>query len=141
MKHFSQNFTLTSSKQIDFIDITRHVHEIVKTSGIKNGLVSVFSNHTTTAIRVNESCDRLQKDMENFLSDIAPSHKPYKHNETAVDGRGNAHSHLLALLTGGSEIIPVSNGKISLGRWQSVFCVELDGPRPKRDVTVTVIGE
>lgn len=141
MKHFLEEIDIRTSKPIEFIDVTDKVREVVAQSGIKNGLASVFSNHTTAGIRINERCGRLQKDMEAMLKEIAPAEKTYKHNETTVDGRGNAHSHLMSLLTGVSETVPVSKGEMILGTWQSIFFMEFDGPRKNRSVTVAVVGE
>lgn len=141
MKHFSKEISVSTSRPIEFVDVTDRVRDAVAKSGIKNGLVSVFSNHTTAAIRINERCARLQKDMESLLCEIVPPGKPYRHNETTVDGRGNAHSHLMSLLIGGSETAPVKSGELQLGTWQSVFFIELDGPRSTRKLTVTIVGE
>jgi secondary thiamine-phosphate synthase enzyme len=141
MKHFSQEIRVPTTKSIEFIDVTEHVRRVVAKSGVKNGLVSIFSNHTTTAIRVNERCARLQKDMVNLLCEMVPQQKPYQHNEATVDGRGNAHSHLMSLLMGGAETVPVMNGGLRLGTWQSIFFIELDGPRNNRNLTVTILGE
>lgn len=140
MKHFFDEISVTTKRPIEFIDVTDRVREAVEKSGIKNGIVSIFSNHTTAAVRINERCQRLQKDMETLLTEVVPVDKPYRHNETTVDGRGNAHSHLMSLLIGGSETAPVREGKIHLGTWQSVFFIELDGPRGARKLTVTVVG-
>ena len=141
MKHFYQEIDVRTTKPIEFIDVTDSVREAVTKSGIRNGIVSIFSNHTTAAIRINERCARLQKDMESMLCDMVPQNRPYRHNETTADGRGNAHSHLMSLLIGGSETAPLKGGDLRLGTWQSVFFIELDGPRGSRKFTVTVVGE
>ncbi len=141
MKHYFEEMTLATTKPFEFIDITSRVKGAVEKSGVKDGIVSIFSNHTTTSVRINERCERLQKDMEAMLLKMIPQNAAYKHNDTAVDGRGNAHSHLMSLLMGGSETAPVKGGKMHLGTWQSVFFIELDGPRSLRTVTVTVVGE
>ena len=141
MKYFTQDINVSTSRGIEFIDVTSEVKKAVAKSKIKDGLVSIFSNHTTAGVKINERCARLQKDMQAWLEDIAPQNKSYKHNETALDGRGNAHSHLLSLLTGVSETIPVRNGNLILGTWQSVFFMEFDGPRNSRSFTITVVGE
>ncbi len=140
MKHFFHEISIATTKPIEFIDVTDRVREAVGKSGIKNGIVSIFSNHTTVAVRINERCSRLQKDMEALLREMVPEDRPYRHNETTADGRGNAHSHLMSLLMGGSETAPVKGGNVHLGTWQSVFFIELDGPRSSRKLTVTVVG-
>lgn len=141
MKHFVSEFKVSTAQNIEFIDITERVQNLIQASGINRGLVNIITRHTTTGVKINERCLRLQKDMQNLLSEIAPAGKPYQHNEQTVDGRPNAHSHLMSLLLGSTECIPVINGQLNLGQWQSIFFIELDGPRPSREVTVTVIGE
>jgi secondary thiamine-phosphate synthase enzyme len=141
MKNYLEEISVATTKGIEFIDVTDKVRQIVSRSGIKNGLASVFSNHTTAGVRINERCRRLQKDMESMLREMAPSDKAYRHNETAVDKRGNAHSHLMSLITGISETVPVSKGEMILGTWQAIFFMEFDGPRKSRSITVTVVGE
>lgn len=141
MKHYFGEINVRTTKPIEFIDVTNKVFDLVSKSGIRNGIVSIFTNHTTTAVRINERCSRLQKDMERLLCEIAPQDRPYSHNDDTLDGRGNAHSHLMALLVGGSETAPVKDGKLHLGTWQSVFFIEFDGPRGSRNISVTVVGE
>lgn len=141
MKHFLQQIEFDTDNPIEFIDVTSRVKEVVTESGIQNGFVNVFSNHTTSAVRISESCARLQKDMERLICEIAPYDRPYEHNKNTIDGRDNAHSHLMSLLVGVSETLPVANGKMNLGKWQSIFFIELDGPRKNRSMTVTVLGE
>lgn len=141
MNYFTQKIDVSTSKGIEFIDVTNSVQKAVSKSGIKNGLASVFSNHTTAGVRINERCARLQKDMRTLLEEIAPKNKSYEHNENTLDGRGNAHSHLMSLLTGVSETVPVENGKLVLGTWQSVFFMEFDGPRQSRSFIVTIVGK
>ena len=141
MKHYLQEIDVETSRPIEFIDVTDRVRAVVASSGIVNGLVSVFSNHTTSAVKINECCLRLQKDMETMLRETVPHDRPYLHNKETVDGRGNAHSHLMSLLIGSSETLPLMEGQLRLGTWQSIFFIELDGPRSERSVTVTVVGE
>jgi len=141
VKHFYQEIDVATSKPIEFIDVTNKICDAVAKSGIKNGIVSIFSNHTTTAVRINERCSRLQGDMEAMLTGLIPENRSYRHNNDTSDGRGNAHSHLMSLLMGGSETAPVKAGKLHLGAWQSVFFIELDGPRSQRKISVTVVGE
>ncbi len=140
MKSYIEEINLKTKKEVEFIDVTDIVDQIVEKSGIKNGLVNIFSYHTTTGIRINERCSRLQEDMETFLKEIAPIDKAYRHNEIACDSRFNAHSHLMSLLTGNSETVPISKGKMILGKWQSIFFMEFDGPRTDRIITIAIIG-
>ena len=141
MKHFVSELTISTAQNIEFIDITERVQTLVQESGINRGLVNIVTRHTTTGVKLNEHCLRLQKDMQNMLSEIAPAGKAYQHNEQTVDGRPNAHSHLMSLLLGSTECVPVIDGQLNLGKWQTIFFIEFDGPRPSREITITVIGE
>lgn len=140
MRHSLQHINFKTRDDIEFVDLTDRVIEACAESGIRDGLVTVYTVHTTAGIRINERCDRLQRDMKDFLEKAVPA-GGYLHDEDTLDGRANGHSHLMALLVGASETIPVCGGKLMLGQWQSVFFVELDGPRSKRQVVVRVVGE
>lgn len=140
MKHHTETVTLETTGHLQFVDITDAVKAACEKSGIRQGLVSVFTTHTTAAIKINERCDRLQEDMEKYLTALVPPEGDYEHNEGTIDGRANAHSHLMSLMMGASETIPVVGGDLKLGPWQSIFFVELDGPRDGRTATINVIG-
>lgn len=141
MKHYTETITLSTDEHLKFIDITDKVRATLAKSGITKGLLNVYCNHTTASIKINEKCDRLQKDMEKLLDAIAPHENAYQHNVATIDGRENAHSHLISLLLNSSESMPVEDGKLRIGEWQSVFFIELDGPRQKREAFISVMGE
>jgi secondary thiamine-phosphate synthase enzyme len=129
-----------------FIDITDDVAEVVRRSGVENGVAVVFSRHTTAAVKINECEPELLKDMARFLGEIAPVEREYHHNNFDVrtvnmeeDECPNAHSHCQHLMLSASESVPVLAGTMHLGRWQRIFLVELDRPKP-RQVTVQVVG-
>ncbi len=132
---------LATTAPIQIIDITDQVRERLRVSGLRNGLVTLISRHTTARVNLNEREERLQQDMVTFLKRLVPRDGNYGHNIAPVDDRDNAHAHLLGLFANASESIPVGDGELLLGEWQSVFFVELDGPRPKRQVTVQLLGE
>jgi secondary thiamine-phosphate synthase enzyme len=140
MKRHFHEISIDTTAPVEFIDITGQVEDALSKSKITEGLVTVFTRHTTTAIKINERCERLQSDMQNLLERIVPP-SGWKHDHSTVDGRANAHSHLMSLLLNTSENIPVSGGKLLMGNWQSVFFVELDGPRKKRNVLVSIAGD
>ena len=140
MRYYTKEIELTTSQALEFIDITTQVRDTVAKCGITNGLVNICSKHTTTGVKINENCARLQQDMENLLQEIAPQTKNYRHNEQTIDGRGNAHSHLMSLVVGSSETVPLEQGKLKLGAWQSIFFMEFDGPRTSREINVMIIG-
>ena len=141
MKHYTETITLATDEHLQFIDITDHVKAALAKSGITNGILNVYCNHTTASIKINERCARLQKDMGKLLSAIAPRENKYQHNTDTIDGRENAHSHLMSLVLNASELIPVADGKLRIGEWQSVFFIELDGPRQRREAFISVMGE
>ena len=131
---------LATTAPIQLIDITDQVRRFVTSSGIKDGLVTVSCLHTTARINVNERVEKLERDMLTFLKRFVPRDGDYLHNLDPVDGRDNAHSHLIGLFMNSSETIPVAKGTMVLGEWQSVFFIELDGPRERRGVELQIIG-
>ena len=132
--HLAQLEVATTKKQ-ELVDITKRVRAEVKTSGIQNGICTVFAPHTTGAITINENTDpHVQTDILNALERVIPQGaKYYKHEE------GNAHAHAKAAVVGFSESVPVQGGKLLLGTWQAMYFCEFDGPR-NRKLTVTVLG-
>jgi len=125
---------IQTKTRIELIDITDRVRALVKESGIKDGICVISTRHTTSSIIVNENERGLRTDILDMLKEIVPENKNYAHN--SIDN--NADSHLRATLLGMSETIPIEDGHIVLGTWQSIFFVELDGPRD-RSVNVTII--
>ena len=129
-----------------FIDITDDVSRIAGASGVGDGWVSVFSKHTTAAIRINEHEPELLKDLSRLLAAVAPETDAYFHNDFTVrtvnmndDECPNGHAHCQHLLLGASETIPLVGGHLMFGRWQRIFLIELDRGRT-RDVVVSVMG-
>jgi secondary thiamine-phosphate synthase enzyme len=131
--------TLASTAPIEFVDLTARVRDWLRTQGVTEGLLTVVSPHTTGRITINELDPALQQDMVAYLERMAPRDRDYGHNRATVDGRDNAHAHILGLFMPASESIPVRNGDVSLGTWQALFFVELDGPRPKREVHLQLL--
>lgn len=123
-------FTVSTDARLDAVDVTDRVAAAVPDDA--DGTVTVFVEHTTAGVVINEAESRLLGDMRTFLSDLVPD-EGWEHDR--LDG--NADSHLRALLLGPSETIPVDDGSLSLGRWQSVLLVECDGPRER---TVRVVS-
>ncbi|MDI6778220.1 MAG: secondary thiamine-phosphate synthase enzyme YjbQ [Patescibacteria group bacterium] len=146
MKIHKQTIEKQSSSQIEFIDITHDVDEIVKASGIKSGQALVFSTHATASIAVNENETLLLQDFQRLLYKLVPVDERYSHDlfelkrTTRSDGRSNGHSHCKDLILGVSETIPVEDGKLLLGKHQNIFLVEMDGGR-KRNIIAQVMGE
>ena len=145
MKIRSSLIEVASGAGIALHDLMPGIREAVRVSGIQNGFVTVTSQHTTTAIAINEHEPRLLEDVKAFLTRLIPPADKYLHNDIALrdcppDEPENAHSHLAAMLLGSSEVIALSGGELVLGQYQSVMLYELDGPR-QRKVSVQVYGE
>ncbi len=150
MKVKNHNLKYKTKKFLDFIDITGDVEKLIKKNKIKDGFATVFSKHTTAAIKINEKERGIYTDFKNLVERIIPQKQYYHHNdlsirtENVVCGIGasdclNGHSHCLHLLMGGSgESIPIVNGKLAFGTYQRIFLIELDSSR-SRDILVHFI--
>ncbi|KOX91711.1 secondary thiamine-phosphate synthase enzyme YjbQ [Haloarcula rubripromontorii] len=124
-------FTVESDAHTDVIDITERVREAIPADA--EGTCTVFVRHTTAGITVNEAEPRLLGDLSDALGDLVPD-SGWAHDE--LDG--NADAHVRALFVGPSETIPVRDGSLDMGTWQSVLLVDCDGPRERAvDVVVT----
>ena len=146
MKIKKQVITTESKSQVEFINITHEVQEVIDGSGIRDGQVLVFSPHSTASIAINEDESLLLQDFQRLLYRLVPIDERYSHDlfelkrTVRSDGRSNGHSHCKDFLLGVSETVPVEAGKLLLGEHQSIFFVEMDGAR-KRDIIVQIIGE
>lgn len=140
MKIHRHSIELATAAPIEIVDVTERVRGWVAATGIRQGLVTVSSLHTTARINVNEREAELQRDMITFLKRLVPRDGDYRHNLAPVDDRDNAHSHLIGLFMNSSESIAIADGKLVLGGWQSIFFVELDGPRERRTVELLAMG-
>src|SRR5581483_9063992 len=145
MKFLTHTFKIQTERGPQFIDITERVRGAINQANLVNGCALVFTRHTTAAVRVNENCPHLIQDMEDMLTKIAPPGGEYRHNVFAHSPPlnyevPNAHSHCQHLLLGASETIPVVDGELLCGQWQSIFLVELDHAR-EREVIVQLMGE
>ena len=147
MKSKSYRLQLETKEAPEFIDITDWVCQCVAQSKVANGFVVVYSKHTTAAVKINENEPLLLQDMVAFLEKISPRNGGYQHNDFSIrtvnmtaDESPNGHAHLQHLLLGTSETVPLIDGIMQFGRYQSVFFIELDHPR-SREVMVQVVGE
>jgi secondary thiamine-phosphate synthase enzyme len=131
---YKRVFEVKTSERLEIIDISSGINSIVAGSDVKTGLVNVFSKHSTSGIVINENESGLVEDFKNLLKKIVLDDAGYKHDR--IDN--NADSHLRSLLLGNGVSVPVDNGRMDLGIWQSIFFIELDGPRT-RNITVTVL--
>jgi secondary thiamine-phosphate synthase enzyme len=142
MKTQLETLALKTETKHQLINITSRVKEIVTDSGIKNGFIGLFSQHTTAALMVSEFQTALLDDIQGFLQRVVEEDRPYKHNspEYSDCDRKNAASHLRSLLFNNSVVLPVQEGQLVLGQFQSVILAELDGPR-ERNLKVQFLGE
>lgn len=137
---------LKTAAGIGIYNVTPQIQDFLTETGLQNGQVLVFSRHTTTALAINEYEPRLLEDTKVYLRKLAPESEQYLHNDLHLrkdipdDEPMNAHSHLIAMTLSTSEIIPVVQGKLALGTYQSVLFFELDGPR-QRTLFVQVSGD
>lgn len=135
MEIITDSFNLKTSGEFDFKDITTEIDQIVQKSGIQNGIALVFAGHSTGVIVITENEHRLRKDIKEFLQQLIPSTgKNYHHSS-------NAFAHLRSMFLTPSKVIPVGNGKIALGTWQSILWIEADQRARNRKVEVYVIGK
>ena len=137
MKVFTEYLKFHTRTHRAYAHITPEVEEIVRKSGVKEGMVLVSAMHITAGVYVNDNEDGLIEDIDQWLEGLAPFRKGYKHHETGED---NGDSHLKALLIHHEVIVPITAGKLDFGTWQRIFYAEFDGQRDKR-VIVKVMGE
>ena len=128
-------------ERLELINITRDLNEVVRKHGLKAGFIIVQSLHTTTAVFINEFQQALVDDMKSFLERLVGRLDYWRHNDPRLSecDRQNAASHLRAMVLGHTLSVPVRNGELMLGNWQSIILAELDGPR-ERSVQVQVLG-
>ncbi len=140
MKILRHRLEFATTEPIQFHDVTETVRAWVTSTGVADGLLTLTSPHTTARVNVNEREAQLQRDMVTFLKRLVPRDGDWLHNLAPVDDRDNAHAHLLGLLMNSSETIPVAGGALVLGGWQSIFFIELDGPRHSRGLDLHLLG-
>lgn len=135
---FTHRLTVATAAAFRCHDITAELQSLVDQAGLAEGLLVAAGQHTTTALVVNENEERLLADIEAFFLQLAPPDRPWLHNDLHLrqgippDEPRNAHSHLIALMLGNHLSLPVHQGRLGLGRYQSVLLVELDGPRSRQ---------
>ncbi len=122
-----------TSGELDFVDITREVSSIVAESKVRNGVATIYVPGATAAIVVNESEQNILEDFREAIQRMAPETGSYRHGD-------NARSHIRAMILGPSESLPVTEGQLDIGTWQSIFLVELDVRPRRRQVLVRVVG-
>jgi secondary thiamine-phosphate synthase enzyme len=137
MRSRTEYLFFKTDQRREYVNITPEIEGILGRSGIREGMVLVSAMHITAAVYVNDAEDGLIQDIDEWLEHLAPARPDYRHHRTGED---NADAHLKNLLLHHQVILPVTDGKLDLGRWQQVYYAEFDGQRRKR-VIVKVMGE
>jgi len=140
MKSYREYLTFNVPARMDFLNITPQVEEIVRKSGVQEGLVLVNAMHITASVFINDDESGLHQDYKRWLEKLAPfdaSPQTYAHNRTGED---NADAHIKRQIMGREVVVAITEGKLDFGPWEQIFYGEFDGRRPKR-VLVKVIGE
>jgi secondary thiamine-phosphate synthase enzyme len=137
----AHTFTVPTADRVQLVDITDRVSAVVHASGVREGLASLWSLHTTCAVFINENQSALHADIRQFLEQTVLRHGKWMHNdpEHSDCDRNNADAHLRAMLLGHGMTLQVSGGELVLGQWQRILTAELDGPR-ERSFRVQVQG-
>ncbi|PIN86148.1 hypothetical protein COV19_06335 [Candidatus Woesearchaeota archaeon CG10_big_fil_rev_8_21_14_0_10_44_13] len=132
---------INTTKKEEILDITPRIEEIIQESGVKEGLCSIYSKHTTASIIINENDDPcVQEDILKFFSQTVKKGVWTHDFSGRCDRDQNGNCHIKASMIGPSETVPIKDGKLLLGRWQSIFFCEFDGPRSPREIVVTILG-
>ena len=136
MKSYTEHLWFNTKKRIEFINITDKVQELITKSKIKEGFVLVNAMHITASVYINDAESGLINDYQNWLKELVPMDKDYRHNLTGED---NAYAHLMRTIMGREVVCAISNGKLDFGPWEQIYYAEFDGNRKKR-VMVKIIG-
>jgi secondary thiamine-phosphate synthase enzyme len=142
MKVAGETLKVHTEEGQQFVDITKQVRDALARLGVARGILIVNTLHTTVALFVNEFQSALIHDLGAVLQKLVPRRAGYRHDDPAHSDcdRGNGHAHLRSMLLGRSVAVPVAEGEMVLGQYQSIILAELDGPR-ERQVTVQAVGE
>jgi len=135
----TRDVKVSSGAETQIIDITGDVQKIVSGSGLKEGTATVFVPGSTASVSTIEFEPNLVSDMKAALERLAPSDIKYKHTETWGDDNGK--SHVRATFMGPSAVVPFRDGKLMLGTWQKIVCLDFDVPARSREIVVTLVGE
>ena len=139
MKSLTEHLWFDVPNRRDYINITDKVEELVKKSGVREGLVLVNAMHITASVYINDAESGLLQDYDDWLEQLAP-HEPisqYRHNRTGED---NADAHLKRQIMGREVVVAITEGKLDFGPWEQIYYAEFDGRRKKR-VLVKIIGD
>jgi secondary thiamine-phosphate synthase enzyme len=131
----TKRFSVPTHARMEMINIDRQVRQAVAESGVRAGICHVFVPHTTAGVTINENADpAVADDILMEIDTVIPLKASYRHEE------GNSAAHIKSSLTGCAQTIPIEDGRLLLGTWQSIFFCEFDGPR-QREVVVQILGQ
>ena len=140
MKSYTEHLAFNIPARMGFVNITSTVEQVVRKSGVQEGLVLVNAMHITASVFINDDESGLHEDYKAWLEGLAPfdpSPTRYKHNRTGED---NADAHMKRQIMGREVVVAITAGKLDFGPWEQIFYGEFDGRRAKR-VMIKVIGE
>ncbi|MDH7516643.1 MAG: secondary thiamine-phosphate synthase enzyme YjbQ [Bacteroidota bacterium] len=137
MKFHTEYLTFNTPRKRDYVNITHEVEEILRRSGIQEGMALVGAMHITAGVYINDAEHGLIEDIDEWLERLAPFRRDYRHHRT---GETNGDAHLKSLLVHHEVIVPVTKGELDFGPWQQIYYAEFDGQRKKR-VIVKIMGE
>jgi secondary thiamine-phosphate synthase enzyme len=128
-----ENFVIDTDERLELVDLTDRVMDYVRKFKISEGMITLWSMHTTCSVFINEFQKALLSDIRRFLEEMVARDTYYKHNDPELSDcdRMNADSHLRAMLLGHSITLQISGGEVVLGQWQRILMAELDGPRSR----------
>lgn len=135
MKSHTKYLTLNTRTSRAIVNITQECEEALKESGISEGMMLVSAMHITAGVWVNDNEPGIWQDAMDMLEELAPEGPDYRHHRTGED---NGHAHLKNLLTHHQVILPITQGRLDLGPWQTVLYTEFDGQRSKRLIIKTI---
>ena len=140
-KMFNRIVDWITNDRMQLINVTDRINDIVRKSGVRDGIVHLQSLHTTTAVFINEWQDALLHDVRSFLEDLINREQSWRHNDPNYSDceRKNADSHLRGMIMGQTLSLQVRNSCVLLGTWQSIILAEFDGPR-SRSLSIQVSG-
>jgi secondary thiamine-phosphate synthase enzyme len=133
-KVVNSSITFATKGEIDFVDLSHEIQKAAEKSSVKNGIIHVFAPHATGILILTENDPALLDDIEAFLKKLVPSNGNYNYPS-------NAHAHLRSMLLPPDKTLPIINGQVNFGTWQSLMFVETDVHPRQRTLTIQVIGE
>lgn len=139
MKVITEYLNLNTKGEIDIVNITAKVEEILKRDKLKNGIVNISCMGSTAGITTCEDEQGLLADLKDVMEKLIPRHKGYQHDKTLDNG--NAHSHLRSSLVGSTLTVPFTNAELKLGTWQQIIFIEFDNRPRQRKITLQFLGE